>query len=744
MTQAVLDNRHPGARNTTLLLGLVLALAVIAATFWFRDLRVNTVIHCVVLVAMVGITSWLSRKGLTPEGVSGVLVPIGLALWLVGHIVELVVVMSDPSPHAFAISDLAFTVTMAVLVVVAYRLWQRSATYLDRSAMLRAGLDTLLLALGVSLVFWQLVVRSVADPAQIGWTGMILAIGYVAGGSVLAGSQMIRAMHRNDAGSWELAIAASIAVLGVFIWSVAKFGPDARYVGVMLMSVGTLLLPTALAHPSHHRQVVVTEGVEHDRMGALAFHLVCWGVAFVSLLSRRAGPVLIGMGLASVSLVYLRVFLVRSSERRLVGRLRVLAFTDPLTSIGNRRSLLDRLQSAGDSWLITIDLDGFKQVNDQYGHEAGDEVLRAFVARMEAIMPAGAHLARIGGDEFAVVFDGSAAQAQALAQRVVEEARDPHYARLTASVGLTGHRAGEEPNKTVRDSDIAMQEAKRAGKDRLAVLTPEMVRSRLRALEIGARLAESIGDIRVVYQPMVALSTGNPVVAVEALARWQHPDLGEVPPDEFIPIAEQQGLVASLGLVVFNKVLDQAQVWLDAGQPRQISVNLSWLQLRDSDSVEELARRIRGNSEAAEWIVLEVTETVFSEDEAAVVAIRLLRDLGVVVAVDDFGTGVSNLRRLRTLPVDVLKIDKSLLDGAATDSTAEAVLEMVSRLGQSLGMAVTAEGVEDEPTARLLAEIGVTAAQGFLFARPVPPDEVPVPIPLLKPWLGRRVGAEVG
>ncbi len=710
---------------------------VVVVSAAFRSVIVNEIMFDLCLAVVIVITARLGRQGRLPDAVSGVILPVALSLWLVGHLAETYQVIRFRAPKPVSPSDIAFSLALVGLGFIASRLWVRTATYSDRGALLRTGLDTLLCSAGIFVVYWIVFVPWVARP-DASMEGLLLSGVYAFFSSTVAASQVTRAWQRRDAGSWSLAAAALLAVTGVLIWTVAKFGPDLRSLGVMFMTLGVLVLPMAIAHPAHHRLVVVQEIGERDRMGSLALHLACWAVAYLSMVGHRVTVGAVVMALSSIVLIYLRVFLVRSSEQRLVQRLRVLAFTDPLTGIGNRRSLLSLLERLGEGWLITIDLDGFKEVNDEYGHDAGDEVLRGFVERTQAALPSDAHLARIGGDEFGVLFTGDRGDAVQLGERIVEVARDPHYARLTASVGLTWHASGADPNKTVRDSDIAMQEAKRAGKNRLAVLTTAMVDNRLRDLRVGARLANSLGDLTVVYQPIVALSPGYPLVAVEALARWNHPELGPVSPAEFIPIAEQQGMVGEVGRVVLAKAMAQLKTWLDEGRPRQMSLNVSWLQLRTPATVESLADVIRQEPRAAEWLVLEVTETVFTEDEGAVVAIQMLRDLGVCIAVDDFGTGASNLRRLRSFPIDVLKIDRSLLEGLGRDSAAEAVLSMVSRLGEALGMAVIAEGVETAATARTLGQLGVTAAQGYLFAKPMPADQVPAPIQLPQPWLGRR------
>lgn len=713
-----------------------LALASVVAGLVLRNVVAAEVMTCLCLGVVCYVSARLAADGHAPDGARSYALPLAVGLWFCGHLIELASLAVSDAPMPVGPSDLFFCLTLGALCIVAAAVWQRQATYVEGGALLRFGLDILLIAVGLFAVYYQAAVQPLAEPDTT--SGVVIACAYVAFSGVVAAALVTRAWQRSDAGSWLLAAAGCLAVLGVAIWSIDKFGPDLRAPGLAFMCLGALLLPMAQAHPSHRRLVVVQDLVERDRMGALAFHLFCLGVAYLALSGRPLRRLEIGTALASVVLIYLRVFLVRTSEQRLVGRLRVLAFTDPLTGVGNRRSLLTQLTRDGEGWLITVDLDGFKQINDQYGHEAGDEVLVGFVERVKAQLPQGAHLARIGGDEFAVLFNGDTAAAEGLGELIVTLAKDPHYARLTASVGLTWHAGDSDPNTTLRNSDIAMQEAKRTGKNRLARLTTTMVESRLRNLDLAARIAADVAAVEVVYQPIVALSPGHPMVAVEALARWSHPELGPISPDEFIPIAEQHGLIADLGEVVLCKAVRQLQTWIEQGVPRQVSLNVSWLQLRDAAAVRGMAAVIDAAHVVAPWLVLEVTESVFSEDDSVVSAVRLLRDLGVSIAVDDFGTGASNLQRLRALPLDVLKIDRSLLTGIGVDPAADAMLSMVNRLGEALGMSVIAEGVESIAESRLLAEFGVSAAQGFAYFRPGAAEDLPASIPMLRPWLRRQ------
>ena len=693
------------------------------------------------LLAALAVAIWSTartvRSGRGPEG-AGSILPVGLALWALGHVVEAATVAFHPRPFAFGPSDIAFVVVSAGLGAASLRVLRRSATYGDWTATLRTGLDAALIALAVVVGYWQWVVMRFAGQgpsvAAGSWTACVMATTYTALCSLLAAAMITRAWQRREMGSWLLAAGTLSCVLGVALWSTAKFGPDLRFAGVAMMILGVLLVPVAVAHPGHQAPVVVRAGDERDQLGALAAHLAVWALTYVGLRGQLISTVLVVLAVVCVVTIFARVFLVRRSERHLVARLRRMAFTDPLTGIGNRRSLAAALADVGPAWLITLDLDGFKQVNDEHGHEAGDTVLCTVARRLIELSPPQAHLARIGGDEFAVALPGSGALAEEYAERLVAQARDPRYPAVTLSVGLA--EVGDDPTTSLRDADIALREAKRTGKNRVARLTPALLGRQLREVEVAARLRSGMAEVQLAYQPVVALSPrGGPhaVVAVEGLARWHDDLLGDVSPAEFVPICERHGLIGELGLHVLSVGLRQLASWHAAGLPHQLTVNVSWQQLRDPQIVAGMAALLSSHPTLTRWLVLEVTESVFADDPQAGAAVARLREHGVGIAVDDFGAGASTLTRLRDLPADILKIDRSLLDGAGVDPAADSILALVHGLGDSLGLAVIAEGIEDADTARLLGELGFRYAQGHHFGAPGPASVLPVP-------LGQRLG----
>ena len=444
--------------------------------------------------------------------------------------------------------------------------------------------------------------------------------------------------------------------------------------------------------------------------------------------------------LADPDVAGLVVSLYDITERKLVERqLEHQAFTDGLTGLANRSLFLDHteqaLRRAGRTGcppiVLCLDLDGFKDVNDSIGHIAGDDLLQVIAGRLQDVVRAADTVARLGGDEFAVLVDdttGGLPEAADLAQRLLEVISEPvdlggHRVSVGASIGIVVADAQSTPLGLFRDADIAMYRAKSAGRGQWVVFDPGMRAAELQRIELERELAGALaaGQLRLVYQPVVDLQTEH-VVGFEALLRWQHPTLGAVGPDRFVPIAEDSGEIVPIGRWVLAEATCTAAAWQRAhpGRPLSIAVNVSARQLASGSLLQHVAEALSQSGLAPSSLVLEVTETALVADPAAV-AERLaeLRALGVRLALDDFGTGYSSLSYLRQFDVDVLKIDRSfvsLLDGSPDDA---AIVHGLVQLGRTLRLEVVAEGVETaEQRDRLRAE-HCDLAQGYLFARPL-------------------------
>jgi diguanylate cyclase (GGDEF)-like protein len=449
-------------------------------------------------------------------------------------------------------------------------------------------------------------------------------------------------------------------------------------------------------------------------------------------------------GMARVLTLSLRTLRLLEAERALreqSERQAREALHDSLTGLPNRGLFLERLDEALQdvqpgraAALLFLDMDGFKVVNDSLGHQAGDRLLVAVAERLACCVPRGAAMSRLGGDEFAVLLDvGDADEAVAVAECILAAMErsfslQGHEMFVTASIGIAVE-ACALPQELLRSADVAMYKAKGDGPGRYTVFERSMHDDMMRRLELQADLRRAIGGDELVlhFQPIVTLQTGQ-VCAVEALVRWQHPTVGMIPPLDFIRLAEETGLIVPLGAWVLEDAMRQL-VELEARQPSvadrgiRLNVNVSARQFKQPDFVDFVADAARGAGVDPSRLVLEITETVLLERTAQTSAnLAGLRELGALLAVDDFGTGYSSLGYLHRMPVDLLKIDKSFVDGIPLGGSS--VVRAVVNLGHSLGLSSTAEGVETIEQYELLRAVGCDRAQGYLMSKPLPFEEL--------------------
>jgi diguanylate cyclase (GGDEF)-like protein/PAS domain S-box-containing protein len=429
-----------------------------------------------------------------------------------------------------------------------------------------------------------------------------------------------------------------------------------------------------------------------------------------------------------------------TDRRALENQLTHQAYHDLLTGLPNRALFLQRLEGAlrhapkGRSVsVVLIDLDGFKNVNDTLGHAAGDELLQRAAERLRGCVLHGDTAARLGGDEFAVVVpDGVAEHAVAVGRRIIDAMRRPirvgdHEVTVGASVGVA-HRDGHTSEQDLlRDADIAMYAAKRAGKGRTRVFERDMRERTTEHTSLQQQLARAVelGEIEVHYQPLVDLSTWR-VTAVEALARWRHPHRGLVPPSVFIPVAEESGTIDDIGGEVLEQACRTVQRWrteIPGHADLCVAVNVSVRQVLAGTVVDHVVRTLAATGLPARALTLELTESMLLEDSAAVHdALTRLKQLGVRLAVDDFGAGYSSLGSLLDLDADVVKIDRSLLD--FDTASGSSLVQAVCGLGRTLGLEVVAEGVETADHLDRALAAGCDAVQGYHLARPRPADNV--------------------
>ena len=429
-------------------------------------------------------------------------------------------------------------------------------------------------------------------------------------------------------------------------------------------------------------------------------------------------------------------------EKRLEERLEHQAFHDPLSELPNRQLFYDRVSHAlerrqtGQVAVLFIDLDDFKTVNDSFGHACGDEVLVAAAHRLQSCARVGDTVARLGGDEFALlVEDVTALQMTAVADRVLDALSEPpvefsgHTTILGASIGIAVAGPGETSETLLRNADLAMYEAKLAGRSRHVIYEPDMhtkVVSRFR-LEAALQRAVVEDAITLDYQPIVDLRTGA-VAGLEALARWSDPDLGDVPPSEFIPVAEATGLIHTLGHWAIEQACRDLTAWRSAhGTEPYVSVNVSPLQLEDDQFVSSVAGILLNHGLEPSALVLDVTEGMLLVERSRE-SLRELRAHGVRVAIDSFGTGYSSLSYLRQLPVDLVRINQKFLHPLEDDSSDPAFLRAIIRLAESLHLDAVCEGIETPGQVSDLQAARCGFGQGDFLAKPGPLVDVPATI----------------
>ncbi len=424
--------------------------------------------------------------------------------------------------------------------------------------------------------------------------------------------------------------------------------------------------------------------------------------------------------------------------------LRRLAHSDSLTGLANRLHLANRIDDAVEQLhvgptesdgiaLLLLDLDGFKAVNDSFGHALGDELLTMVARRLRGSLRPNDVGARLGGDEFAVLLEGvDHEQALAAAHRVLAAISTPFVlsrstVAISASIGLVHATDARDSQDLMRDADVAMYRAKADGKSRVVSFERSMQDRVIGRLQLETELRRSVdqGDFVLHYQPLIDLDTLS-VVGVEALIRWQHPTRGLLAPAEFIDVAEDTGLIVPIGRWVIDQATHDAAGWqVSSGLPLSIAVNLSPRQLHDPELVQCTAEALANAGLAPETLIIEITENLLLKDtELARARLAELRALGVKVAVDDFGTGYSSLAYLDQYPVDILKIDRSFVDPLGGNARSAALVRSIIDMASALDIDAIAEGVEDAGQLATLQSLGCRLAQGFFFARPRPAVDI--------------------
>lgn len=423
-------------------------------------------------------------------------------------------------------------------------------------------------------------------------------------------------------------------------------------------------------------------------------------------------------------------------------RIRYLAYYDPLTELPNRTLLRDRAEQAlskaarehAEAALLFLDLDHFKTINDTLGHLSGDMLLQEATQRIRAALRHTDSVGRLGGDEFLIVLSRSTATSAAhVAHNLIARLAQPfsingHDLIVTASIGIALYpRDGDDFDELHKNADIAMYKAKELGRNRYHFFTPELNQAAMERLTLESALRNAVeeGQLSLSYQPQIDLASGQ-VIGVEALLRWNHPQLGMVSPARFIPIAEDSGLIGKIGAWVLKEACRQNKAWQEAGlPPLVVAVNVSTRQFSLGDILGVVQQALGESGLAAEYLEVEITESLLAQDlENTLDVLNHLHDLGVQIAVDDFGTGYSSLAYLKRFPLHKLKLDQSFVRDLEQDADDRAIASGVVNLGHSLGLVVIAEGVETPAQLDILRRLGCDEIQGYLYSRPLPPADL--------------------
>jgi diguanylate cyclase (GGDEF)-like protein len=422
---------------------------------------------------------------------------------------------------------------------------------------------------------------------------------------------------------------------------------------------------------------------------------------------------------------------------------RYLAYHDTLTKLPNRQLFLDRLtQSLAHARrndtsvaVLFIDLDGFKEINDTMGHSAGDLLLMAFAERLRSCVRESETASRFGGDEFAVILNDidSEQDAAVVAQRILDSLDQPlmlgnKECAVGTSIGISIYPSdGSSADSLIRHADTAMYLAKQKGGHRYLFYAPSLNRDFPRELSHVKNIRRAIdhGQLTLYFQPQLDLGTGR-IVCVEALLRWMHPNQGVIGPDQFIPAAEKSGLIVPIGAYVLRRACEQGKKWQEQGLPAvRIAVNLSMRQLRHCSLLEQINGILEETSMNPALLDLEITEnSALHQNQETIHLLEALKARGIQLSIDDFGIGYSSLGHLKRLPVQMLKIDRSFVINMNRDSEDVAIIRAIISMAHSLGIRVTAEGVETREQLEILRSLNCDAIQGYHFSRPVPADKV--------------------
>ncbi len=730
--------------------GLV-AVAGVHATGVFGELLYPVVLTLAIVIGLVGI-----RRNQPTKIAPWRLIALASMLWLVAGVAsEFYQTSSDLSAGRSLLPD--------VFAVPAYLLFGAGLLGFSRARGDRSAdrvMDGMLIAAASALVVYETLIAPTLNQPDT-WIVARLAVSVYPALSICI--MMLAARLSFGGGrtpSLTLVLASTVGLFtGDMLYAASEIGATSIPGGLIDLpyTLTAVCLGASLLHPSSTlitTPIELPTGVQRRRLLAVGIAMM---MPVVIMAMHRRGPaplVVIVIAAALAATAIARVADAARQQMNLSTELYHRATHDDLTALPTRRLLLDTVErmmtTNADVAVLFMDLDHFKFVNDSMGHAAGDEVLRRVADRLKAVAPSGSIVSRQSGDEFVVVVPGcDATSALDLAARVRRTLRLPYMvdegeAFIAASIGVTNSKQRRvSASQLLQEADTAMYRAKETGRDGVTTYDDSMHTNIARRIELERALRQAIAgdEITVAFQPIVDHQRGR-ITGFEALARWNGRD-GSVSPSEFVPIAEDSGLIVALGAFVLDEACRQAAWWrrtVPGGDDMYVSVNVSPRQLRSHDFVDTVADVLLRHGLAGEHLWLEITERVLIEDSIGTLAIlNGLRSLGVRLAIDDFGTGYSSLSYLKRFPVDRVKIDRSFVAGLALDASSTSLVRAIVAMAEALDLEPVAEGVENRLQVETLARLGCTSMQGFLLGRPMSPHDAAAEIERVN---GQRADAQ--